>query len=509
MVSAWSNKARGFDETRLHGIAVKIASAVGSQNRRARSRVRGAKEPQPGRHEDHPELLSGSGGWASRDFGRLGGGWVLSIAKTISRRLIEDAVCPGCGCLCDDLTLVVEGDRIVETQGGCSRGKVWFEEGHDSPLNGPTILGHAAGLETALDRGAEILAESRAPVVWGLAGSTIEAQRVALAIADRIGAVVAIEGADPEFLQAFQRIGEVSATFGEIKDRADVIAYDAADPLFIPSRFRQRVADDAVGRFVPQGRVGRTVLWLGPRASVDSAGAPPDLVLEVAADKQAAFYTTVRALIQGRELDPTDVERTTGLALPSLIALADRLKAATYGAFVLNSARRHPAVTEAKLAMIRDLNAYTRFVAVHAGGERANTTGAGAVLTWQAGAAGDLDFSLGYPRHLPRDGVRQRLERGEADAALIVSNGDWLGGMVDTIPRVLIHDGSIRLNIQPAVEVEFPTARLAIDEGGTMARADGVMLPLRPPFVGRRITQVDVLSGLATRIATRLQDRSR
>lgn len=413
------------------------------------------------------------------------------------RRIIEDVACPGCALICDDLSLVVDGDRIAEVRSGCERGKAWFEAPGQRRDEGPTILGKPASLDAALDHAADCLASAKSPAVWGLADASIEAQRVAVAIADWIGAVVGIEGDDPEGLRAFQRIGEVSATFGEIKDRADLIVYDAAEPPRIPARFRERFADDATGRFIPDGRAGRTVVWLGPIGFAD--GIAPDFVIEVSAVKQVAFYAALRALVHGVSLDAGTVERTTGVPLKSLVELTDRLKQATYGALVLNSSTK-PVETEVKLALVRDLNAHTRFVAVHAGGSHANSAGAKGVLAWQAGAAGDVDFARGYPRHVPRDGVRERVGRGEVDAALIVSDGDWPGGNGLTFPCVLIHDGGSRSPLDRAVEVRFPTARLGVDEGGSVARADGVMLPLRPPFPGRKTTQVEVLRAIEAKI---------
>ncbi|MCX6691864.1 MAG: hypothetical protein NTW33_07390, partial [Methanoregula sp.] len=36
--------------------------------------------------------------------------------------LINDVVCPFCGCLCDDLDVEVEGDRIVRIDNACTLG---------------------------------------------------------------------------------------------------------------------------------------------------------------------------------------------------------------------------------------------------------------------------------------------------------------------------------------------------------------------------------------------------
>ena len=49
--------------------------------------------------------------------------------------IISDVVCPFCGCLCDDLELEVEGDRVVRVQNGCSLAEATFM--HDTRLPTP------------------------------------------------------------------------------------------------------------------------------------------------------------------------------------------------------------------------------------------------------------------------------------------------------------------------------------------------------------------------------------
>src|SRR5512136_1443250 len=49
--------------------------------------------------------------------------------------IVSDVVCPFCGCLCDDLELEVEGDRVVRVQNGCSLAEATFI--HDTRLPAP------------------------------------------------------------------------------------------------------------------------------------------------------------------------------------------------------------------------------------------------------------------------------------------------------------------------------------------------------------------------------------
>lgn len=446
----------------------------------------------------------------------------MSIASGTSRRTIEDATCLGCACLCDDIGVVVEGDRVVEARNACPMGRDWYGIGQEIPAEGPRIEGRPAAWDEAIDRAATILSAAKAPLVWGLAGATIEAQRRAVAIADRIGAFVGIAGQSRGGSRPFQRFGQVGATLGEVKDRADLIVYDINFPVEKLPRLRERYADDASGRFIPGGRSGRTIIRLRRRIP-DPRDGGSDLDIVVRPKFPTEFYVTLRAAVNGVALDGAAVERDTDLAAETILDLAGRLKRARYGAFFVANRAGGPAGLEAVLALVRDLNAFTRFVAIHPTFEGRNRAGAESVLAWQAGAAGHVDFALGHPRHLPEEEAVGRMDRGEFDAALLLVEGPdelrWMTYHPDAalhlsrVPRVAVRPAdavgaswsprgvshSINTLIHGA-RVVLPTARAGIDEGGSVARFDGVMLPLRPPFPGRRPSQAEALRAIGARL---------
>ena len=45
-------------------------------------------------------------------------------------RVVQDATCTFCGCVCDDMELTVEGDRITKAKNACVLGKAWFFNHH-------------------------------------------------------------------------------------------------------------------------------------------------------------------------------------------------------------------------------------------------------------------------------------------------------------------------------------------------------------------------------------------
>src|SRR5262249_28053251 len=155
-------------------------------------------------------------------------------------------------------------------------------------------------------------------------------------------------------LLALARGGSVSATLGEVKNRADVVVFWGVDPVATHPRHWERYSVEPAGRFVPEGRRGRTVLVAD--AIRTAAAERADRFLCVARDAQFEALSALRALIQGIELDPVAAERSTGVPLADLLDWADRMRRARYGAFFygagLGRSRGGAAIVEAALALV-------------------------------------------------------------------------------------------------------------------------------------------------------------
>ena len=106
--------------------------------------------------------------------------------------------------------------------------------------------------------------------------------------------------------------------------------------------------------------------------------------------------------------------------------LMERMKRAKFGVILfgmgLTMTRGKHLNSEALLALVRDMNAYTRFVAKPMRGH-GNVTGADNVVTWRTGYPFGVNLSRGYPRFNPGEyTTADMLARGEADAAMIVAS---------------------------------------------------------------------------------------
>ncbi|HEU5322178.1 MAG TPA: formylmethanofuran dehydrogenase subunit B, partial [Methylomirabilota bacterium] len=247
--------------------------------------------------------------------------------------LIENATCTFCGCVCDDMHLTVEGGRITRARNACVLGKAWFLEHRDEGRPPALVDGAPATTEAAVEAAARLLAGARYPVVYGLSDTTVEAQRVAVEIADRLGACLDTTTSvchGPSGI-AFQAVGEATCTLGEIKNRADLLVFWGGNPAESHPRHFTKYSVTPKGMFVPNGRKDRYVVLVDVRRTPSARAA--DLFLQVKPGRDFELLWALRALVKGVAVDPA-VEAETGVPLATLVALVERMKRARFGVFL-------------------------------------------------------------------------------------------------------------------------------------------------------------------------------
>ena len=109
----------------------------------------------------------------------------------MSVNIVKHATCTFCGCVCDDIELHAEGDKIVKAKNACSLGDAHFRF-HTAEHHYPDALidGRSASVAEAVEVAADILYNANMPLVYGLSNVTCEATRQAVALAEMIGGVV-------------------------------------------------------------------------------------------------------------------------------------------------------------------------------------------------------------------------------------------------------------------------------------------------------------------------------
>lgn len=420
-------------------------------------------------------------------------------------RLVEDVVCTVCGCLCDDIELTIEGNRIIEARNACPIGAARFLGFRSDPGLSCLVDGIPASFEAAVERAANILASARYPLIFGLADTVSEAQAAAVALAARIGACVDSGGTEGEasVMAALASVGEVTCTLGEVRNRADLIVVWRADPLETHPRLFSRYALEPAGTFVPRGRSDRYCAIVDVRES-GSVQEAADQFIAIEDDGEFEALWVLRALARGIEVDPVAVESATGVPLAIWQDLMERMRAARYGVLFhgtdQSGDRRRRWIPRAIHSLVRELNTRTRFVALPLGGA-GNAVGARNVLTWRTGYPFAVDLARGKPRHGPGEfNAEGVLRTARADAVLIVA-GDPTPGLcpearehLGRIPRVVLGSERPVATGEPAVVI--PTAAFGISTPGTAYRMDGVPLPLRSVIASSLPTDEVVLRAI-------------
>ncbi len=419
----------------------------------------------------------------------------------------ENVACTVCGCVCDDLRIGVDAGRVAQAEGACHLAEPWLlaQNGRHPPA--ALIEGQPASLDAALDRAAEVLRSAVSPLVYGMSRSSTEGQRAAVALAERAGATVDTTASlcHATSMMAIQEVGESTCTLGEVRNRADLVVYCGCDPLESHPRHLERYSLLPPGRFVPEGRAGRTLVVVDVERTASAEQA--DLYLQVEPGSDFEVLHALRALVRDVPLSP-DVP--IGADLARLRDLAERMKRCRHGVVFfglglsMTGAAHHN--VEALLLLVRDLNEHGRFFARRMR-MQGDVTGADTVLLWLTGYPFGVNLSRGHPRYNPGEfTANELLERGDVDACLFVgSEGvprftDAARAHLRTIPTVTLDHATQESPGTPTVR--FTTATYGVHRPGTVYRMDSVPIPLRAFLPTAYPTDEEVLTAIDRRLGS-------
>ena len=343
---------------------------------------------------------------------------------------------------------------------------------------------------------ATLLAGAQQPLITGL-GADIAGLRALLALADRTGAIVDRwqSAAQLSNLAVIQRAGALAATFGEIANRADVVLLLGRDPSREHPRLFERLLRNRTALY---RSAAPWVSYLGPAAL-----APTDVPLGVQAPVDAASLVdaigALSALIRGERV----AGAAAALPLAALGTIAEKLKAARYGAILWEAAAFAPGEVQIAVALVlnilRFLTLTTRCVGLPLGGGD-NAQGASQTMLWQAGWPGRISFATGTPEHDPwRFDAERLLAAREVDALL------WVAALSPTpppstaVPTVALIGPDVTLAAPPAVEIRVGVP--ALDHAGAVVRADTV---IALPLTAARPSTLPSVAAAATAILERI-----
>jgi formylmethanofuran dehydrogenase subunit B len=385
-------------------------------------------------------------------------------------------------------------------------------------------------MDEAVNKAAEILANSNYPILYGWSSTSCEAQRVGVELAEEVGGVLdntAVVCHGPSIL-GVQEVGIPTCTLGQIRHRADLIIYWGCDPWSAHPRHLERYTSFAEGRFEKsdwkaymqklKGQAGQKKIQSAYRSGFVKAkparpkacylgGMPPaiakrgrklividvrksmsaemaDFFIQVEPNKDYELMQALRVLIQDGELD---VDQVAGVPVEYLREVADALVNAEFGVVFFGMGLTQSAGKfrniEIAIKLIRDLNSRAKFAIMPMRGHF-NVTGANIVSAWQSGYPFGVDFSLGYPRYNPGETTcTDILMRGENDASLIIAADPGANFPKSAVESMVKHPLIVidpHMNATAMLgDVVFPSAFVGIEVEGTAYRMDHVPLPLK------------------------------
>ena len=414
-----------------------------------------------------------------------------------------------CGMPCE-LTLDVPKSGTVAAVGGCPacRDEIAAFRKEDRP---PVVAGRRTALAPAIDAAARILSEARAAFIYGLSRSATATAGRAAALAALVRGVIDVEGSEEirADLFALQTFGLPTATFGEIRDRADLLLLWRCDPRLTHRHLFEVPPRPALTR-APE----RAIVVV-PAAGHPSARTT-DLILPAGPGGDLEAALALRAMAGGASIEG---DAAGGVPLAALAEASDRLRRARYSAiFWAPAATAGPsgaAVASTLTLLARDLNREARCVArpLGAGG---NVAGAMTALAAATGFPCTVGFGSGAVRFAPGEFGAARMI-GERCADTVLYLGARSGGHIkdDTgargrkrprRPRLVVVGPRLPAEVSDP-DVWIPTALPGLTSAGTALRSDGVTVVLRALLPTRRPTEDEVLDTLTRRVGEEARRR--
>ncbi len=345
-------------------------------------------------------------------------------------------ICTGCSCLCDDVE-IVEGNVRHACRIGAS-----------IVLNREVARASVNDVEAEIERAIDLLKNGKV-AIYGLNYSSMEAQKIALKLAEKLSAYV--DNGSPLYDIARKILkGELpGGTFEDVRDYSYVIAYWRCDVHNSMPRHMSRYAYYPRGKKRPRGHEeDRFLAVIDVRKSHTAMLAKKNSVFIESGD-DAKVIEEIRSALKG------------GIASREVMRLVKELEKSDYNSLFLGA--------PVNMKGFEDV---------------ANAFGHVFAMDPHPNSAGF--FKLVSEFDVERVPLEDLLIDEKIDTLLVIGD-DPLNSLPFRIARKLLDmnliviDPKISLTAKIA-NVVIPSAITGLESGGTMLRCDFVQMELDPPF---------------------------
>lgn len=403
-------------------------------------------------------------------------------------------VCTGCSCLCDDIKVDMEGNRIVRIENACIRGASFLYASDDFERRAPfSVSGRKVPLEEAIEKAAHLLREAGRPLIFGLDNCTLEAQAVGIALAQALGAV-SDDVSSFSHGAVVQGIldGDIpTCSFPEVKN-ADLLIYWGCNPYHSHPRHISKFSYYSYEKWVEAGWVPQVVSSCVEVRDTETASlCRPVFKVEPGGDGD--FIGKILAAVKGRE----ETEESK--------AFVELIRNSAFSVIFVGLGLIYALDNDLSLftEMLSELSRGTRFAVIPMVGHF-NTMGFNRSLHEKTGYINKVSFA-GSISHGDEFSFLEQTRNRVPDCVLIAGSDPF-----SSQPRSLMKnlEGVPIICLDPfvtsttmAAEVVFGTAISGLETGGTAVRMDGTVVSLLRGRTPEIPSDEEILSQLLSRIS--------
>lgn len=422
------------------------------------------------------------------------------MKNNLNPTLPASITCPACGMLCDDLVLT--SSAPVSIQNACAKSITFFEQSFNAgnANTAPSVAGKTTDLDSAIKAAAAILAQSKAPLIAGL-GTEVQGMRTIMRLAAASNATLDHMHSESSVRNTLtmQNGGWLTTTLSEIKNRADVILAIGTDIATSHPRFFEKLVWDSASLF---DKASPEVIYLGvPADKAQAATSPAGKTASTVGNDLTQVPEIVNALNALLLNKKINAETVGGVAVATLQALVEKLKAAKYAVVVWSASSlkfSHAELTiQSIVQLVNQLNESTRAAGLPLnsgdGDSSVNNTS-----TWLSGYPTRNRFVDGKPEYDNYHFSTQK-QLQNSDALVWVSSFNPVSAPQTTLPTIVIGHPDTKFERTP--DVFIPVGIPGVDHAGSMFRMDSsITLPLKK----LRNNELPNLSEVITKIEAEL-----
>ncbi len=378
-------------------------------------------------------------------------------------------ICTGCSCLCNDV--VVRGNRILNA---CIKGYrhiVGVKENRSEAK----VDKRAASIDEAIEKAIEILKNARNPVIFGLDTTTLEAQSLAIRLAEKLECYIDDNSSFclGEIVEAIIKKEVPSATLDDVRNEAYVVIYWGVNPYHSLPRHMSKFTYYPRGEKRPRGyEEDRYLVVVDVRKSETA----------MLAKKNAKFLKVERDddLIDSFLLA---IDGKAGKFGSEVGTILKEMKKSDFNVLFAGLGLKYGVSNMSRFfEMIREINEKVAPLYLLPAGFHANMRGFNETLFEKTGFVNKYSFK--EKRSDKEFEFMELLKKECVDAALIVGT-DPLKSLPFEVAKKIMKIKQIVVDPKASLTSKFadvviPSAISGVECGGKMVRSDGVRFDLEP-----------------------------